>query len=573
MNNLLDAFEAAAEKYPDKTAAACRGEAFTFRELKERSARLGQRIKEVMAEDSSASGITLSDLFDQFVPEPAAGSYDENHSAEVRKHSAAENAAPGQPVGVMAGRDAETILLFLAVLYSGNFYVAIDPDMPTGKLRKILEDAAPAIVLTSVRPSQAQSAPDSREEPQGDSREYEALFARLREAGFTGRILTEDDAAAVPTENPHLPASAPAYMIYTSGSTGTPKGVLKSHGAVLSFQEAYQNTFGLGAEEIIGNQTPFFFDASAKDIYLMATSGATLEVLPPELFVFPVTLIRYLNERHITYVCWVPTALAIVTQLGTFQEVVPETLKKVFFVGEVFPLKQLRKWQETLPDIEYVNLYGSTELAGVACWCRIGAKELAEETLPIGRPLSNCQVRLADEAGNTITGPDQTGEIRIAGPALAEGYYHDPEKTAQTFVIRSSGISAGQTAEPGVRELRTGDLARFDHEGLLHFVSRSDDQIKLQGRRIELGEITAAADRLPEIRRCCALFNEKRKKITLFAELTPGCEEGPRDIIRKLKGMLSDYMVPGKVILLDQMPLNANGKIDRTRLKEMMPQS
>ena len=147
---------------------------------------------------------------------------------------------------------------------------------------------------------------------------------------------------------------------------------------------AYSSYFHLGSDEIIGNQTPFFFDASAKDLYLMMYTGAALEVLPSEMFIFPVTLIEYMIERKVSYVCWVPTALAIVAQMLTFKKVLPETLKKVFFVGEVFPTKQLHKWLTTLPDIQYVNLYGSSELEGCCGYYEIPDADHQPDILPIG---------------------------------------------------------------------------------------------------------------------------------------------------------------------------------------------
>ncbi len=368
----------------------------------------------------------------------------------------------------------------------------------------------------------------------------------------------------------------PAYMIYTSGSTGQPKGVLKSHGAVIDFMETFIDLFSLGSEEIIGNQTPFFFDASAKDFYLMVFTGATLEILPSELFVFPVTLIEYLNERNVSYICWVPSALTVVTQLNTFLQVLPTTLKKIFFVGETFPIKHLQKWMEALPGMQYVNLYGSTEIAGVCCYYELPVPFEGEE-IPMGRALPNCRVFLMetlDTATGTdpdkaasirfITEPDTVGEICVAGDSLALEYYHDLKRTGKTFVTLT--LPDGTCA----RTLRTGDLGRYDADGNLLFVSRRDDQIKHMGHRIELGEIESVAGQIPEIAKCCCLYHEKKQRICLFCELIPGCDWDAKTIRRMLGERLSDYMQPSKCYVLDEIPLNANGKADRTRLKEML---
>lgn len=465
--------------------------------------------------------------------------------AELRRAAACLGAAvadclpQGGPVGVLVRRGAETVTLFFAALYGGCYYVPLDPDMPAHKLETILSDADVSLVL---------GAP-------GDE-------AVLEAAGFRGRLLTAADAAPIPAELPRIPDETPLYMVYTSGSTGRPKGVLKSHGAMRSFIEAYTARFALTGEEIIGNQNPFFFDAAAKDLYYMAWTGASLEVIPAEKFIFPVRLMEYLNARRISYVCWVPTALAIVTQLNTFKQIRPETLRHVFFVGEPFPIKQLHKWLSALPDIHYVNLYGSSELAGICCFYEIPAGTLPE-TLPLGKPLGNCRVFLRGEQG-FVSGPGGMGELWIASPALALEYFGDPGKTAAVFAEET--LPDGSRA----RVLHSGDLARFDEAGNLVFVSRKDFQIKHMGRRIELGEIESVADSLPEIARCCCLYNEARKRIELFCELNDGAESEGKAIQSRLRPLLSDYMLPAKVHVLDKLPLNPNGKIHRQALKELL---
>ncbi len=516
MNNLIEYFENTVQHFPDKTAVACKDEGYTFSKLRQLSRQLG----EVLVRAYSQSG-----------PDEAAGK--------------------PRPVGVFVNRGIETAAFFLAVLYSGNFYVPIDPDMPQEKIAAILADADPQVVLCA-----------------------EENKSILRDIGFQGQIFTIADAeqpkeaGAIDPDSFLLSVSAdtPAYMIYTSGSTGQPKGVLKSHGAVIDFMETFLRLFGLGADEIIGNQTPFFFDASAKDFYLMIFTGATLEILPSELFVFPVTLIEYMNQRNISYICWVPTALSVVTQLNTFQQILPTTLKKVFFVGETFPARQLRKWMETLPDLQYVNLYGSTEIAGVCCYYELPVPFGETEEIPIGRPLPNCRVFLLEEDGTKrfLTEPDTVGEIYVTSSTLALEYFHDPKRTAETFVTLA--LPDGTEG----RALKTGDLARYDASGNLIFVSRTDDQIKHTGHRIELGEIESVVYQIPEIQKCCCLYNEKKGQICLFCELVPGCDWDARTIRRMLSERLSDYMQPSKCYILDKIPLNANGKADRVKLKEML---
>ena len=494
MFNVLELLEATASDHPEKTAVAYRDDRYTFSALRDTARRLASVIASI-------------------------GSL--------------------QPVAVFCDRSADPAVLFLAVLYSGNYYVPIDPDMPAEKQQAILDDAAPKLVLGS-------------ESTRG-------LLDALR---FEGKFYTLADAGNSCSDLPAVGGNDPLYMVYTSGSTGKPKGVLKSHRAFFSFLEAYIGTFGFTGDEIIGNQTPLFFDAAAKDFYLMLATGATMEILPTELFSMPPMLIEYLNERRVSFLSWVPTALSIVAQLRTFSFVVPEYLERVFFVGEVMPMKHLNYWRKALPGLRCVNLYGSSEIAGVCAWYAVEGTYDDAETLPMGKPLRNCRLYLL-EGERIITEPEQIGELYIVSDALALEYYHDPEKTAAAFLTKDFG-------EGPVRCFRTGDLAKYDAAGDLVFASRTDFQIKHMGRRIELGEIEAVAGALENIERCCCLYDQKKKKIVLFCQLTPGCELTGRQIQSLLRQRLSAYMLPSVVHVLDALPLNANGKIDRQALKTQL---
>lgn len=443
----------------------------------------------------------------------------------------------GAPVGVLVERSVDTAAELFAALWAGAPYVPLDPTLPQEKMRTILADAGVVNLL--------------------GRQEHRALAAEL---GLP--LLTPAEADADPLPPQPSDPDAPYCLVYTSGSTGRPKGVVKSHAAMGSFLDAFLARFRISPDEIIGNQTPFFFDAAAKDLYLMSRLGCTLEIIPAEKFIFPVRLIEYLNERSVSYVCWVPTALSIVTALNTFRQILPRTLRRVFFVGESFPIKELHKWLEALPELDYVNLYGQTELAGICCYYEIPRGEKPER-LPMGQPLGNCRVWLHGEGG-FVTAPDEVGELWVESPALALGYHGDPEKTAAVFAVET--LPDGSRA----RVLKTGDLAQYDAAGMLVFRSRSDYQIKHMGRRIELGEIEAVTDKLPQIARCCCLYNDEKKRIELFCSLAEGEALTGREVQSLLRGRLSDYMLPSRVHVLDALPLNQNGKLDRRALRQRM---
>lgn len=442
-----------------------------------------------------------------------------------------------EPVGVYAGRTVDVIAAMLGVAAAGCGYVPLNPTVPADKNHKILADSAARFVIGM------------------DGTEYDGADLGCEYILYSHKSLpgcdVRPDVAIDPRDT--------LYLIYTSGSTGAPKGIRKSHGAQVDFIEAYVQEFGFTAEEIIGNQSPFSADASAKDLYLMLAAGATMEIIPTKLFSFPVQLVEYLNEKKITFISWVPSALAIVARLRTFRDVVPQYLKRVYFVGEVFPAKDLAGWREAVPEAEFVNLYGSSEIAGIACYYRIPKGKPAPDPLPIGHPLPNCRVYLGHDG--VVDGADQ-GEIMIESAALADEYIGNAEKTAEVFC---DAVIDGESR----RVLRTGDLARREADGKLVYMSRDDGMIKYKGYRIELGEIEAAVSALDFVVRCCCLYDAVRERITVFMSSTRP-ELKLRELNEALGSTLPDYMLPKRLVLMDELPLNPNGKIDRALLKSKL---
>ena len=450
-----------------------------------------------------------------------------------------------KPIGVMAERDKNTLVLYMGILYSGNFYVPIDPEMKQEKKDKIIEQSGMELVLNVEDVKQVLNAPTPNMQDENFCAGSEATEGYLYEKNA-------DD--------------MPLYMVYTSGSTGVPKGVLKTHGAMIDYVEAFSNAYPYGEHEILGNQTPFFFDASAKDIYLMLKNAATMEIIPTALFSFPVRLVEFLNEKKVTIISWVPSALALLTQLNAFADIKPETLKKVFFVGEVFPMKQLNKWRKELPELTYVNLYGSSEIAGICLYYEVKKEDVFEDTqvLPMGKPLSNCKIVLINqEDGKPVTEKNVSGEIYLSSKALAKEYFGDEEKTKDSFVMADLDGSGER------RYFKTGDVAFYNENDDLVFTSRKDFQIKHMGHRIELGEIEVTASALDEIVKCGCIYDNDKRRIVLYCECAEGCGVTAPQIKAALTEKLSSYMVPNRVVIMDKVPLNANGKIDRVELKRI----
>ena len=224
------------------------------------------------------------------------------------------------------------------------------------------------------------------------------------------------------------------------------------------------------------------------------------------------------------------------------------------------PNKQLNIWRHYLPEVVYANLYGPTEITD-ACTCYIVDREFADgEPLPIGIPMKNIEVIVVDEQDQIITERDRLGELCVRGTGVAMGYYNNPEKTREVFVQNPLNFMYDE------KIYRTGDLVYYNEYGELVYVSRKDFQIKHMGHRIELGEIETAVSSFPEISLCCCLYDSKRSRVVLFIDH----DLSKKTVKERLEKMIPEYMIPGKIIYKDDMPLNTNGKIDRVKLKELV---
>lgn len=447
----------------------------------------------------------------------------------------------GKPIAVLIDRNVWSVVLFMGIVYSGNFYVPIDPMMPAKRIELILNTLQPVMILSAT---------------EGRSVEGREVFAAAE--CCTGDIdydkLSQIRAGVLDTD--------PLYAIFTSGSTGTPKGVLISHRSVIDLVEQFADTFPFPERPVFGNQAPLDFDVSVKDIYCALKLGGTVQVIPKKLFSMPAQLIPYLNEHHVNVIIWAVSAMRIVSDYKIFDLHVPEWLKLVMFSGEVMPVKALNDWMGHLPDAEFVNLYGPTEITCNCTYYRIGKRFANDEVLPIGKAFRNTEVFLLNEQNELIpvTQPEVTGEICVRGTCLALGYYHNEEKTKEAFVQNPLNKYYPE------RIYRTGDLGYYDGEGNLFFASRRDFQIKHMGHRIELGEIEVAVNALDFVDVGCCIFDEKKEKIILCYQSKEVCD---KQIIRELARSLPKFMWPQKFKHFEQIPMNKNSKLDRVLLKEL----
>jgi len=451
----------------------------------------------------------------------------------------------GKPVAVYMSKSKEAIISFLGINYSGNFYVPLDVKSPPSRVNSILQVLESDIVIT-------------------DTDHYEQLqefctkeIVEIEDLIQNGKI----DEAAIQSVIEKKIDTDPIYSIFTSGSTGTPKGVVISHRGVIDYIDWAVRTFKIDETTIIGNQAPFYFDNSTLDIYLMYATGATLVIIPDDLYIFPAKLIDHLNENKVNFVFWVPFVLINVANLNIFASKKPEYLRDVFFAGEVMPNKHLNYWRKHLPDCRYANLYGPTEIT-VDCTYYIVEREFSdEESLPIGFPCRNSDILILTEKGEVATVKEQ-GELCVRGSSLALGYYNDWEKTRQAFTQNPLNKHYPELI------YHTGDLVYTNERGEIIYVGRKDSQIKHNGYRIELGEIETAVLGTQLVDLCCVVYDFKNKQIVLFyvakADLVLG------DFRKLMLTFVPKYMLPTRMIKINSMPVNANGKINRLQLSKSL---
>lgn len=446
-----------------------------------------------------------------------------------------------EPVVVFMNRHPHAVVAFLGVLQAGCYYVPIDEEMPRIRIDLILENLHPRAILcdeTTIETAKTFS--------------HEGALWLYRDL-----IQTDVDNAALAAVRARIIDTDPVYVYFTSGSTGIPKGVAACHRSLINYIEQLSEILGFNEDTVFANQTPLYFDASLKDIFPTLKFGATAYIVPKSLFKFPIQVLEFLNEHEVNTLCWVVSALTMLSAFGALSEIPPKYLHTIAFVGEVFPVKQFNIWKRTLPNAHFTNLYGPTEATGVCCYYHVEREFAPDEAIPIGRPFKNTEILLLTDQ-NTPAAPGEQGEICVRGTSLSLGYINDPERTAAAFVQNPLNHAYPELI------YRTGDIGRLNENSELVFVSRKDFQIKHMGHRIELGEIEANVNMLDAIKSSGCIYDNERGKIVLFYV----GDISEKELMQDLKQKLQRYMLPNTIKQLEAMPLTATGKINRVLLKE-----
>ncbi|NQU85274.1 MAG: amino acid adenylation domain-containing protein, partial [Mariniphaga sp.] len=447
--NVLEYLEKTAVSFPDKIVFAEENKELTFHELLNNSKKIGSKLIE---------------------------------KYQQRK----------KPVVVFVDRNIESLVMFMGVTYSGNFYVPIDKNMPKLRIELILDVLKPvaAIVLESEIEYIKNIAPDLEFVTYEESLKNPVDEKELHQIRIT----------SIDTD--------PLYATFTSGSTGVPKGVLTCHRSLIDLTEALTETFDFNESTILGNQNPFYFDASIKDIFCTLKCGSTMYIVPKKCFTFIGTLSSFLNEKKINTILWSAAAIGLVANADAFSEVIPQYLNQVMFSGEVMHNKVLNYWRRNLPNTKFVNLYGPTEITSICTYYKIEKIYSDEEVLPIGIPFKNTDILILTD-DNKLAEIEEKGELCVRGCCLALGYYNNPEKTEEAFVQNPLNKSYPEMI------YRTGDIAKYDEDGQLIFFSRKDNQVKHMGQRVELGEIEIVVNSLEKIDASICFYDHDENKIVL----------------------------------------------------------
>ncbi|MGY3617881.1 amino acid adenylation domain-containing protein [Bradyrhizobium sp. USDA 10063] len=466
----------------------------------------------------------------------------EGKSNRIARVLAASGVTREVPVGLWIERSPAFVVALLGVLKAGGAYVPLDPKWPLERVRRILEDGDIATVIAAGDTLAAARALGC------------AVLDANDDAGF-------ESASTAPVEIAISPAQT-AYVIYTSGSTGTPKGVAVSHGALANYVQALLRRLRPAPGANMAMVSTVAADLGHTVLFGALATGATLHLLPPEAAFDADLFARALRDGEVGILKIVPSHLRGLLQASRSADVLPRDV--LILGGEACDAALLADIRQLRPQCRILNHYGPTEttVGAVTHECE---PERTVGPIPIGLPLANLRAHVLDAALNEVP-IGVTGELYIGGAGLARGYRGEPGLTAERFVPDPFG-------PPGERLYRTGDMVRCDQSGRLVFLGRGDDQVKLRGYRVELGEVTRAVKALEHIEDAVVVARaigagQERQELVAYCVKASGATLKPEAVKQHLADLMPDYMVPSRIVVLDRLPLTPNGKVDRNALPQ-----
>lgn len=507
-------FEAQVAHTPEAVAVVCEQERLTYRELNRRANRLARHLQDL-------------------------------------------GVGPETLVALLIERGIDFVVAILAIFKAGGAFLPLDPQHPAMRHARILEQSRSRLVLTTEKFGtaliEASGTIDVNQRPQ---------------VIYLEKLLQKSGAA----ENLPL-LSTPgnlAYVMFTSGSTGVPKGVMVEQVGMVNHIYAKIADLGINAEDRVAQNGPPCFDIVVWQCLAAFLSGGCTFIFKDEIALNPVQLLRQIEQQNITILQAVPSILrAVVQQAETLGDARPrlKNLRWVVPTGDALPPELCRQWLQLYPTIPLLNTYGSTECSDDQCHYAIYQPPPLDYPLaimPIGRPIQNMQTYILDQ--QLLPVPiGVVGDLYIGGIGVGRGYLHDERKTAEVFILDPF------SQEPHARLYKTRDRARYLPDGLIEFLGRSDNLVKVQGVRIEPGEIEALLEQHPAIQETIVIAREiagGNKRLVAYIVPTRDQVPASEELRTWLKEKLPEYMIPSAFVLLDAMPLNSNGKVDRRALPE-----
>ena len=501
-------FSQSASNYPNKIAVSCEEKSISYRELDETSNSLAHAL--------IANGVERQ----TFVP-------------------------------FFLTKSIKSIQSILGVLKTDCSYVPIDIHSPAQRLNSILKSTSAQHLIVD--------------------NESLDLISSLLPAKELPKLLNIDNidrSDTRPLLNQNLSIDI-AYVLFTSGSTGTPKGVMIPHRAIIDYIDWCVEVYQITDKDEIANHAPLYFDNSTFDIYTAFKSGATLHLVHDELNVVIPSLVKWIEQRQITLFFCVPSVLTLLMQSRRLKPGLFSHLKHVICAGESLPPTTLRFWMETYPQIQYINMYGPTEITVDCSFHKI--EEVPDETvhnIPIGKPRNNMELFVRLDDGGLSQENGSKGELLVRGTSVAYGYLGDQKRTEESFIQNP--------LHNNFHDLLycTGDVVEIDDMGRYLFLGRVDDQIKFLGHRIELGEIESAMASLPYVSEAVVCFRQENEYEETHAEIGAlvNLSSGEiSDLKKSLAKLLPAYMVPTHIKpFQEQYPRTPNGKYDRKAIKEIL---
>lgn len=480
------------------------------------------------------------------------------------------------PLAIYGNKDVMIIACMIGALKSKRAYVPMDVSFPEQRVMDVLDSVGPNIVFDI---SGKDFFYDENGQVKEEYRSYEIidknalmdLIARGQEGPLSNEVASEN----------WVEGDENSYILFTSGSTGKPKGVQISAYNLDSFMRWMSPILGLdGNEKVVMDQPAYSFDLSVSQLYPGLANGATLYSLSKDVVADFKVLFEHMRESNMEVWVSTPSFVGMCLVDKEFNQDMLPKLRKMLYIGEVLPVEVARKLRERFPEVDIINGYGPTEATVGISHVVINDEHIgSDKSLPVGIPMPNCKIKIVGEDGNEVE-KGQKGEIVIIGPSVSKGYYKNEGKTKEAFYLETSdpGLeneSPIELADLRFRAYRTGDLGSIDETGNIRYAGRKDFQIKLNGYRIEIEDIENNLRKVENIRNAVVLPVYKNEKIAYLKAIVElelendlgNLKNGIR-IKKDLAKLIPDYMVPRNVTIIDKLPMNTNGKIDRKKLAE-----